>query len=50
MEECLEKMLYRVLIKPKFMIKRSTNFYGWILIFSMYRSIIQKEYIFNKLL
>ena len=32
------------------MIKRSTDFYEWILIFFMYRSIIQKEYIFNKLL
>ena len=32
------------------MIKRSTNFYEWIFIFSMYLSIIQKEYIFNKLL
>ena len=32
------------------MIKRSKNFYEWILIFSMYRPIIQKEYIFNKLL
>ena len=45
MEECLEKMY-----KTKIYDKTQHNFYEWILIFSVYRSIIQKEHFFNKLL